>query len=117
MSESGTKLVEYRVEEGVAFRHQGEAHADDFVRVASRSLAARAADLDAVQLDRAALPAGQPGDGPKQRRFAVAVEADDADALARAHGQIDAVQHAERTVAGRETLNVQDVAHAASTSK
>ena len=47
----------------VALRHDGEALADDLVRVAARPLAARAADLLAVEKDRAALPAGKPGDG------------------------------------------------------
>ena len=105
------------VKQRVTLRHQGEPHAHDLVRVASGPLAACATDLHPVQLDRAALPAGEAGDRPQQRRLAMAVEPDDADALARAHRQVDAVQHAERTVAGREVLDAQDVAHAASTSK
>src|SRR5262249_20547990 len=105
------------VKQRVPLRHQGEPHADDLVRVAPGSLAACAADLYPIELDRAALPAGQAGYRPQQGRFAMAIEADDADALASAHGQADTVQHAQRPVAGREVLDMQDVGHAASTSK
>src|SRR5205823_11573648 len=71
------------VEDLVTLRDQRQPLLHHLVGVAARALAAGAADLDAVQLDRPALPVGETGDGIEQGRLAVPIEADQADALAR----------------------------------
>ena len=70
------------MEDLVALRDERQPGAHDLMGVSPRALAACTTDLVAVQLDRAALPAGEPGDCVEQGRLAVTVETDDADALA-----------------------------------
>src|ERR1700733_1360223 len=85
----------------VALWHDGQPLADDLMGVTPRSLAAGAADLLAVERDRTALPARQSGDGVKECRFAVAVEANDADPLARMDDEIEVVNDPQWAIAGR----------------
>ena len=95
----------------VALRHDRQSLADDLVGVAPGPLAARTPDLLAVEKDRTALPAGQPGDGIEERRLAVTVQSDDADPLARMDHQIEVVNHPQRAVAGGKTLDFENLGH------
>lgn len=88
------------MEDLVSLWDEREALQHDLMRVAAGALAARAADLLAVQLDRTALPAGQAGDGQEQRRLAVAIEANEPDALTGADDQVEIVNDTQRSVAG-----------------
>ena len=82
---AGVEVLAHRQSPGkmcVALRRQRDAAADDRRRAAAGAVRAAPADLVAVELDRAGLPAGQADDRLQQGRLAVAVEADEADALA-----------------------------------
>ena len=78
--------------------------------VASRALAARASDFDAVQFDGAALPTGQPGDAIEQRRFAVTIESDDTNPLTGIYNKVEIVDDPHRTISGGKTADVQHFA-------
>src|SRR6266702_3293521 len=94
----------------VTLRDKRESCAHDLVGVSSRALAARTSDLDAVQFDGAALPAGETRNSIEQRRLAMTVETDDADARAGLHAEVEVVDHPHRTVPGRQTADVQHLA-------
>jgi hypothetical protein len=88
------------VENLVALRDERESPADDLMGVAPRPLAARAPDLKSVEQDRTALPAGEPRYCLEERRLAMPVEANEPDALAREHDEIEIMNHPQRSPAG-----------------
>ena len=88
------------MEDLVALRDERQPCAHDLMGISSRALAARTSNLDAVQLDRAALPAGESGNTIEQRRLAVTIETDDADARAGLYDEVEIVDHPHRTISG-----------------
>ena len=79
-------------EEGVALRDHHDPRPRQLVR-------RRPHDRLPVQLDLAPAPVDEAHDRAQKRRLPVPVQADEADALTRDHGEIDVVEHTERPVA------------------
>src|SRR6516225_8179028 len=96
------------MEDLVALGNQGQSAPDHKVGIAARTLTTCAANLMSFKEDRSSLPARQPSDGLKERRLAVSVQADDADAFTGENLEIEIVNDAHRPPAGRQTLHVEN---------
>src|SRR5688572_10818699 len=99
------------VKKFVGLGHDNKPLPDDRMCISAWTLTAGSSHFTAVEDDRALLPSRQPCYCVEQGSFPVAVQADEANAFARPNHQVKIMNNAQRTVASRQSVDVENFAH------